>query len=170
MCCSCSVAQSCPTLCDPRTAAQKASLSLTISWSLPKFMPIASVMPSSHVMLWRPLLHLPSIFPGITDFGTQSCSAKYFFLHSVTTLGVFLIQKVLTSLAQKLLWIFVFLFSFKTFYQLHQESMKTSLSASSICHLTLSSLGLVSVSSLYSISMHDLFHKSMPLLVSAIFI
>ena len=48
----------------PWTAARQASLSFTISWSLPKFMSIASVMPSSHLILWCPLL-LPSVFPSI---------------------------------------------------------------------------------------------------------
>ena len=47
------------------TAAHQASLSLTISWSLPKFMSIALVMPSSHLTLWWPLFLLPSIFPSI---------------------------------------------------------------------------------------------------------
>ena len=49
----------------PWSAACQASLSLTISQSLPKFMFIALVMPSSHLMLWHPLLLLPSIFPSI---------------------------------------------------------------------------------------------------------
>ena len=49
-------------------AARQASLSLTISQSLPKFMLIALVMPSSHLILWCPLLLLPSIFPSIRDF------------------------------------------------------------------------------------------------------
>ena len=40
----------------PWTAACQASLSLTISWNLPKFTSIASVMPSSHLILWCPLL------------------------------------------------------------------------------------------------------------------
>ena len=45
-----------------------AFLSLTVSWNLPKFMKsITSVMPSSHLILWRPLL-LPSTFPSIRDF------------------------------------------------------------------------------------------------------
>ena len=52
------------------TAAPQASLSLTISRSLPKFMSIASVMPPSHLILWRPLL--PSIFPSIRDFSSES--------------------------------------------------------------------------------------------------
>ena len=47
----------------PWTAAVQASLSLTISRSLPKFMFIALVMPSNHLILCCPLLLLPSIFP-----------------------------------------------------------------------------------------------------------
>ena len=54
----------------PWTAAHQASLSLTISWSLPKFMFIALVMPSSHLIFWCPLL-LPSIFPSIRDFSKE---------------------------------------------------------------------------------------------------
>ena len=55
----------------PRTAARQASLSLTISQSLPTFMYIASMMPSSHLILWCPLLLLPSIFPSIRDFSND---------------------------------------------------------------------------------------------------
>ena len=51
----------------PWTAACQASLSLTISRSLPEFLFIASVMPFSHLILWYPLLLLPSIFPSIRD-------------------------------------------------------------------------------------------------------
>ena len=42
-------------------------MSLTISWSLPKFMSIASEMPYIHFILWHPLLLLPSIFTSIRD-------------------------------------------------------------------------------------------------------
>ena len=56
----------------PWTAAFQASLSLIISLSLPKFTSITSVMPSSHLILWCPLLLLPSIFPSIRDFSNQS--------------------------------------------------------------------------------------------------
>ena len=70
-CCYCSVAQSCPTLCDPWTAARQASLSITNSWSLLKFMSIESVMPSSHLILCHPLLLLPSIFPSIGVFSNE---------------------------------------------------------------------------------------------------
>ena len=56
----------------PWAAACQASLSLTIFRSLPKFMSIALVMPSSHLILWCPLLLLPSIFPSIRDFSNES--------------------------------------------------------------------------------------------------
>ena len=56
----------------PRTAARQASLSFTISQSLLKFMTIESVMPSNHLILCCPLLLLPSIFPRIKVFSTES--------------------------------------------------------------------------------------------------
>ena len=55
----------------PWTSARQASLSLTISRSLPKFISIAPVTLSSHLVLWCPLL-LPSIFPSIRDFSNES--------------------------------------------------------------------------------------------------
>ena len=55
----------------PWTAACQASLFLTIAWSLPKFMFIALMMPSSHLILWRPLLPLPSVFPNIGNFSNE---------------------------------------------------------------------------------------------------
>ena len=66
-----SVAQSCPTVCDPMTAACQASLSIISSRSLLKLMSIELVMPSSHLILCRPLLLLPSIFP-IRVFSNES--------------------------------------------------------------------------------------------------
>ena len=63
-----SVTQPCPTLCDPWNSAHQASLSITTSWSPPKPMSIESVMPSSHFILCRPLLLLPSNFPSIRVF------------------------------------------------------------------------------------------------------
>jgi len=54
------------------TAARQASLSITKSWSLLKFMSIKSVIPSSHLIFCRPLLLLPSIFPSITVFSNES--------------------------------------------------------------------------------------------------
>ena len=43
-----------------------------ISWSLFKFMTIESVIPPNHLILCRPLLLLPSIFPSIRDFSNES--------------------------------------------------------------------------------------------------
>ena len=54
------------------TAACQASLSITNSQSLLKLMFIESVMPSNHLILCRPLLLLPSIFPSIRVFSNES--------------------------------------------------------------------------------------------------
>ena len=56
----------------PWTTACQASLSLTNSRSLPKFMSIESVMSSSHLILCRPLLLLPPIPPSIRVFSNES--------------------------------------------------------------------------------------------------
>ena len=65
------VAQSCPTLCDPWTAAQQASLPITNSQSLLKLMSIELVMPSNHLILWYFLLLLPLIFHSIRVFSGE---------------------------------------------------------------------------------------------------
>ena len=68
-----SVAQSCLTLCDPRwIAACQASRYINNSWSSPKPTSIESVMPSSHLILCRPLLLLPPIPPSIRTFSNES--------------------------------------------------------------------------------------------------
>ena len=54
------------------TIARQASLSITNSRSLLKLMSIELVMPSSHLILCRPLLLLPSIFPSIRVFSNES--------------------------------------------------------------------------------------------------
>ena len=90
----CLVTQSCPTLChplaliDPLSSVQllscvrlfgtpwipahQASLSITNSWSLLKLMSIVSIMPSSHLILCRPLLLPSSIIPSIRVFSSES--------------------------------------------------------------------------------------------------
>ena len=60
----------------PWTAALQASLSITNSRSLPKFMSIESVMPSNLLVLCCPLLLLPSIFPSIRVFSNESAFAS----------------------------------------------------------------------------------------------
>ena len=52
-------------------AACQASMSITNSWSLLKLMSIELVMPSNHLILCRPLLLLPSIFPSIRIFSNE---------------------------------------------------------------------------------------------------
>ena len=54
------------------TAAHLASLSITNSQSLPRLMSIKSVMPSNHLIFCHPLLLLPSIFPNIRIFSSES--------------------------------------------------------------------------------------------------
>ena len=56
----------------PWTTARQASLSITNSWSLPKLMSIELVMASIHLIFCRPLLLLPSIFPSIRVFCSES--------------------------------------------------------------------------------------------------
>ena len=56
----------------PWTAACQGSLSVTNTQSLLKLMSIKSVMPSNHLILCRPLLLLPSIFPSIRVFSNES--------------------------------------------------------------------------------------------------
>ena len=68
----CLVAKSYPTLSPPWTVAHQTSLSLTISWSWPKFMSIGSVMLSNLLILCHPLLLLPSVFPSIRVFFSES--------------------------------------------------------------------------------------------------
>ena len=63
-----SVTQSCSPLCDPMDC----SLSITNSHSLLKLISIQSVMPSNHLILFRPLLLLPSISSSIRVFSSKS--------------------------------------------------------------------------------------------------
>ena len=56
----------------PWTTAHQTSLPFTIFWSLLKRMSIESVMPSNHLILCRSLLLLPSIFPSIRIFSSES--------------------------------------------------------------------------------------------------
>ena len=55
----------------PWTAARRASLSFTVSWSLPKLMSLRT-MPSNHLIRCYPLLLLSSIFPSIGVFSNES--------------------------------------------------------------------------------------------------
>ena len=61
-----------PLFATPWTAARQASLSFINSQSLLKLLSIEAVMPSSYLILYRPLLLLPSIFPSIRVFSKES--------------------------------------------------------------------------------------------------
>ena len=56
----------------PWTAAHQDSLSITNSQNLLRLMVMVSVMPSNHLILYLPLLLLPSIFPSIRVFSNES--------------------------------------------------------------------------------------------------
>ena len=70
--CCCSVAQSCLTLCYPMNCSTPG---LPVYHHLPEFAQVhvhCIVMPSSHLIFWHPLLLLPSMFPRMRDFSSES--------------------------------------------------------------------------------------------------
>ena len=69
---SSSVAQLCPTHCNPKNSSTPGLPSITSSRSSPKPMSIESAMPSNHLILCHPLLLLLSIFPSIRIFSNES--------------------------------------------------------------------------------------------------
>ena len=77
----------------PWIAAPQASLSITNSWSSPKLMSIESVMPSSHLILCRPLLLLPLIPPSIRVFSNESTLRMRWPSTGVSALASFLPKK-----------------------------------------------------------------------------
>ena len=81
-----SVVQSCANFLSPWTVAHQASLSINNSQSLLKLMSIESVMISNHLILCRPLLLPPSIFPSIRVFSNVSS------LHQVAIVWEFQLQ------------------------------------------------------------------------------
>ena len=70
--CCCSLTKLSLTLCNPWASARQAPVSSTISQSLLKFTSTEPVMPSNHLILCHPLLFLPSIFPSIRVFSSES--------------------------------------------------------------------------------------------------
>ena len=72
-----SVAQLCSLRPHGLTAAYQASLSITNPQKLLKLMSISSVMPSNHIILYCPLLLLPSIFPSIRVFSNKSILIRW---------------------------------------------------------------------------------------------
>ena len=78
-----SVAQSCPTLCDPKDCSTPGFPVHRQSWSLFKLMFIELVISSNHLLLCRPLLFPPSIFPSI-----RFCSNESLFSSGGQSIGV----------------------------------------------------------------------------------
>ena len=70
-CCCCSLTYLCLTLCDSVDCSTP-GFPVHHCWNLLKLMSIESVMPSNHLILCRPLLLLPSIFPSIRVFSSES--------------------------------------------------------------------------------------------------
>ena len=68
----CSVVQCVLFFATPWTSARQASLPFTVSWSLLKLVSIESMMLSNHLILCRPLLLLPLIFPSMKVFSNKS--------------------------------------------------------------------------------------------------
>ena len=75
-CCCYAVTKSCPTLCNPTDYSRPSSSVSTISQSLLKFMSVALVMPSNHLILCHSFLLLPSIFPSIRVFSMSLLCAS----------------------------------------------------------------------------------------------
>ena len=80
----------------PWTAAHQASLSIANSQSLLKLMSIELVMPSNHLILCRPLLLLPPVFPSIRVFSNESGLISF----RMDWLDLIAVQGTLKSLLQ----------------------------------------------------------------------
>ena len=87
-----SVTQSCPTLCDPMNRSRPGLPLHHQLPSPPKPMTIESVMPSNHLILCRPLLLLPSIFPSIFFNLSQDLFKSVSSLHQVSKVLEFQLQ------------------------------------------------------------------------------
>ena len=116
----------------PWTAARQSSLSFTISWSLLKLMPIELLMPSNHLILFGPLLFLPSVFPSIRVFSNESREKKRRGKEKPT---------VLFSWAPKSLWVdppklSCILFLIFTYLFIHLSALGSRLwhTGSLLCH------------------------------------
>ena len=88
----------------PGTAAHQASLSITNSRSLLKLMSIKSVMPSNRLILCRPLLLLPSVFPSIGAFSNESVLINTQHKRSERSLSTCVFLPVDVHWSQRCLW------------------------------------------------------------------
>ena len=106
------VTWSCLILETPWAVDLQASLSITNSWSLLKLMSIESVMPSNHLILCRPFLLLPSVFPHIRVFSNESVLYVTKSIIKLTQ-GQWCLGLCRWELWQKLLAVFVFFVALK---------------------------------------------------------
>ena len=86
----------------------QAYLSITNSWSLLKLMSIESVMPSNHLILCRPLLLLPSIFPSIRVFSKESALHIRWPKHWSFSLGITPSSEYLGLISFRMDWLDLF--------------------------------------------------------------
>ena len=77
----------------PWTTACRASLSITNSRSLLNSCPLSQWCPSNHLILCRPLLLLPSIFPSIKVFSSESVFPKYWNIYYSSYISVYIKQQ-----------------------------------------------------------------------------
>ena len=138
-----SVTQTCLTLCDPMDCSTPGFQSFSISCSLLKLTFIESVMPSNHLVLCHPLTRLPSVFPNIRVFSTESTLCikwpKYWsFIFNISPSNehpglIFFIMDWLDLLAVQR--------TLKSFLQYHSSKASTlQHSVSPLCDPTLTSI------------------------------
>ena len=100
-----SVAQLCPTLCNPMDCSLPGSLSITNSQSLSKIMSIESVIPSNHLILCHPLLFLPSIFLSISVFSNESALCNRWPKYWIFSLSISLSNEHLGLISFRMDWL-----------------------------------------------------------------
>ena len=117
----------------PWIAARQASLSVTNSWSLLKLMSIQSVMLSNHLILCRPLLLPPSIFPSIRVFSNESLTRQNFVSKVMSLLFNTLSRLVITFL-QRSKHPLISLLQSLSVVILEPRKIKSATVSPSICH------------------------------------
>ena len=123
----------------PWISAHQASLSIINSRSLPKLMSIESLMPSSHLILCRPLLLLPSIFPTTRVFSNESTLRIRWPTYYSFSFGISLSNEYSGLISFKIDWLNLLAVqgTLKSFFQ-HYSSKASVLQCSAIFIVRLS--------------------------------